>query len=311
LTKLHKNGNRYINAKAWKARNDSVSVLGGMNVAFKLRWLGTACFEMVLPNKKTLMIDPYLDDSVSAPITSDEIKSCDYIFLTHGHYDHVLDVGKLAERFKPKVFCSDVAATSLIEHQNVSPELITRVKPGEIIREDGLRVEILKGYHVNFTKEYKRVTGQDLVEGGSDPTGEMKKAVAALFGSDRFPDQLADWMRRYPQGEQLNFVFDPTGGSRVYMAGSYPEPSIIEVAKQAKAHITLLQVLPGNILPGLEEQTARLAIASGCQIAVPQHHDPLMEGAGQTDLTQLRKIFEEKTDITFQEFLPGKWYPFD
>jgi len=282
-----------------------------MNVALKMRWLGTACFEMVLPNKKTLMIDPYLDDSVSAPIASGEIKGCDYILLTHGHYDHVLDVGKLAERFKPRVFCSDVVATSLIEYQNVSSELITRVKPGEIIREQGLSVEVLKGYHVDFAKEYKRVTGKALAEGGSDPMGEMKKAVAALFGSDRFPDQLADWMRWYPQGEQLNFVLDPAGGRRVYMAGSYPEPSIIEVAKQARAHITLLQVLPGNILPGLEEQTASLAIASGCKIAVPQHHDPLMEGARQADLTQLKRIFKEKTDIAFQEFLPGKWYTFD
>jgi L-ascorbate metabolism protein UlaG (beta-lactamase superfamily) len=280
-------------------------------MAIEMRWLGTACFEIVLPNRKTLIIDPYLDESVSAPITSDEIKGCDYIFLTHGHYDHVLDVGKLTQRFKSRVFCSDVVATSLIEHQNVSPELITRVKAGEIIREDGLSVEVLKGYHVDFAKEYKRVTGQDLVEGGPDPMGEMKKAVAALFGSDRFPERLADWMKWYPQGEQLNFVFDPAGGRRIYMAGSYPEPSIIEVARQAKAHITLLQVLPGNILPGLEEQTASLAIASGCQIAVPQHHDPLMEGARQADLTQLKRIFTERTDITFQEFLPGKWYPFE
>ena len=280
-------------------------------MAIEMRWLGTACFEMVLPNRKTLIIDPYLDDSVSAPITSDEIKGCDHIFLTHGHYDHVLDVGKLADRFKSTVFCSDVVANSLIEHQHVSPELITRVRPGEIIQEEGLTVEVLKGYHVDFATEYKRVTGQDLVGEGPDPMGEMKKAVAALFGSDRFPERLVEWMAWYPQGEQLNFVFDPAGGRRIYMAGSYPEPSIIEVARQAKAHITLLQVLPGNILPGLEEQTASLAIASGCQIAVPQHHDPLMEGARQADLTPLKRIFTERTDITFQEFLPGKWYTFE
>ncbi|MGD8229787.1 MAG: MBL fold metallo-hydrolase [Desulfobacteraceae bacterium] len=282
-----------------------------MNVATELRWLGTACFEMVLPNKKTLMIDPYLDDSVSAPITSDEIKACDYIFLTHGHYDHVLDVGKLVQRFKSRVFCSNMVATALIEHQNLSPEHITRVKSGQIIREEGLSVEVLKGYHVDFATEYRRVSGQDLVVGGSDPMGEMKKAAAALFGSDRFPERLEEWMKWYPQGEQLNFVFDPAGGRRIYMAGSYPEPSIIEVAKQAKAHITLLQVLPGNMLPGLEEQTASLAIASGCQIAIPQHHDPLVDGAKRADLTQLKEIFTKRTDITFKELVPGKWYTFE
>ena len=74
-------------------------------MSFSMRWLGTACFEIILPDDKTLIIDPYLDDSVSAPIAADGIENCDYIFITHGHYDHVLDVGKLAQRFRPKIFC--------------------------------------------------------------------------------------------------------------------------------------------------------------------------------------------------------------
>lgn len=280
-------------------------------MAIEMRWLGTACFEILLPNKKTLIIDPYLDDSLNAPLTSDEIKACDYIFLTHGHYDHVLDVGKLADRFEPKIFCSHVVATSLTEHQGVSSELITQVKSGEILREEGLTVEVLKGFHVDFAKEYKRLGGQDAGEEGPGSMISIKKAITALFGSDRMPERFVDWMSRYPQGEQLNFVFDPVGGIRVYMAGSYPAPSIIEEAKKANAHITLLQVLPGNILRGLEEQTANLAIASGCRIVVPQHHDPLLEGAKKTDLTELKRIFTERTDMTFQEMVPGKWYNFD
>ncbi len=280
-------------------------------MAIEMRWLGTACFEILLPNKKTLIIDPYLDDSLNAPLTSDEIKACDYIFLTHGHYDHVLDVGKLADRFEPKIFCSHVVATSLMEHQGVSSELITQVKSGEILREEGLTVEVLKGFHVDFAKEYKRLGGQDAGEEGPGSMISIKKAITALLGSDRMPERFVDWMSRYPQGEQLNFVFDPVRGIRVYMAGSYPAPSIIEEAKKANAHITLLQVLPGNILRGLEEQTANLAIASGCRIVVPQHHDPLLEGAKKTDLTELKRIFTERTDMTFQELVPGKWYNFD
>ena len=29
----------------------------------EMRWLGTACFEMLLPNGKTLVTDPYVDDA--------------------------------------------------------------------------------------------------------------------------------------------------------------------------------------------------------------------------------------------------------
>jgi L-ascorbate metabolism protein UlaG (beta-lactamase superfamily) len=280
-------------------------------MSIEMRWLGTACFEIVLPTRQTLIIDPYLDDSVGAPVGSADIEGCDFIFITHGHYDHILDVGKLAERFSPRIFCSDAAARSLLKFQGVSPALLRMVKPGEIIREKDLTVEVLQGFHVDFSKEYKRLTGDELPKDPADPTGIVKEARVALFGSDKVHDQFSDWMNMYPQGEQLNFVFDPVGGRRIYMAGSYPDPSAIETAQQAKAHITLLQVLPGNILPGLEEQVVDLAMASGCSVAIPQHHDPLMEGARETDLSELKRIFAEKTDIVFKDLAPGKWYTFE
>jgi L-ascorbate metabolism protein UlaG (beta-lactamase superfamily) len=280
-------------------------------MSIDMRWLGTACFEMVLPGKQTVVIDPYLDDSLTAPVTSDEIEGCDYILITHGHYDHVLDVGKLTRRFDCKIFCSEVAAGSLMRFQQVPPDRITPVRPGQVVHEQGLTVEVLKGVHVDFAKEYRRLTGQDFEIDPADPLEGIKRAIRAMAGSDRVPDRFVEWMERYPQGEQLNFVLEPVGGKRIYMAGSYPDPEVIEAAGQANAHITLLQVLPGKTLAGLEEQTVSLAMASGCSIAIPQHHDPLLEGAEETDLGELRRIFAEKTDILFKELVPGKWYSFD
>ena len=72
-------------------------------MSFSMRWLGTACFEIILPSKKTLIIDPYLDDSVSAPIASDGIDNCDYIFITHGHYDHISGLTELRGLTRAKV----------------------------------------------------------------------------------------------------------------------------------------------------------------------------------------------------------------
>jgi hypothetical protein len=43
---------------------------------------------------------------------------------------------------------------------------------------------------------------------------------------------------------------------------------------------------------------------------VPQHHDPLLPGAKETDLSELKRILAEKTDIVFQELVPGEWYNF-
>lgn len=280
-------------------------------MSFRMRWLGTACFEIVLPNQQTVVIDPYVDDSVSAPISSNQFEGCNYIFITHGHYDHVLDAGKLALHFKPKIFCNEATASSLIHHQRVNPGLITPLKAGDNIQEKGLGIEVVRGIHVDIAAEFRRLTGRELFDGGTDLMSIVKKGLWEILDTDWVPEQFGEWMTKYPQGEQLNFIFEMAGSKRIYMAGTYPDPSVIEMAKQAKAYITLLQVLPGRILCGLEEKTADLAIASGCQIVVPQHHDPLVRGAMRTDLSRLRKILTEKSDIIFQEFTPGEWYKFD
>ena len=220
-------------------------------------------------------------------------------------------MSKLAKRFSPKIFCNEVTGNSLTEFQDVGPGLITTVKPGDVIQEEGLTVEVLKGVHVDFAKEYIRLTGRDMAEGDNDFMDIVKNALMVMLGSDRIPQQFEEWMMKYPQGEQLNFVFEPKGGKRIYMAGSYPDPIVVEAARHANAHITLLQVLPGHTLRGIEEQTASVAIASGCKIVVPQHHDLLMEGGKETDLSELKKILADKGDMAFQEFVPGKWYGFD
>lgn len=280
-------------------------------MSFRLRWLGTACFEIFLSNQKTIVIDPYVDDSVGAPISSDQFEGCDYMFITHGHYDHVLDVGKLAERFQPKIFCSEITANAMIEHQRLSPNLFHRVTPDVQVQEDDLSVEVVRGLHVDFAKEFKRLTGHDMNGGGDLRPEETNAFISKIFGQVKQPEKLNEWMANYPPGEQLNFIFEPKDGKRIYMAGTYPDPSLIEVAQRANAHITLLQVLSGHMLKGLEEQTANMAIASGCKVVIPQHHDPLFEGGHKTDLSELKRIIREKSDITFMELTPGQWYEFN
>jgi L-ascorbate metabolism protein UlaG (beta-lactamase superfamily) len=280
-------------------------------MAFDIRWLGTACFEIRLINGKTIVIDPYLDDSVSAPIGSDQIKACDAIFLTHGHYDHVLDVGKLVERFGTTVFCSKEACQSLIHHQQADPKCFYPITAGDRIDGDGFRAEVVRGVHVDFVAEYNRLTGGNLLtDFGDDFKTAVQKALEASLGPVVLPEHFETWMAQYPGGEQLNFVFDLDGKDRIYMAGSYPDVSLIEVAQKTRATLMLLQVLPGKTLQGLEAQTAQFALASGAKTVVPQHHDPLFKGARPGDLRELKKLLSAH-EVNFMEFAPGQWQRFD
>ena len=279
-------------------------------MTFHIRWLGTACFEIRLDNGKTIVIDPYLDDSVSAPIGSDQVEGCNIIFLTHGHYDHVLDVGKLVRRFNSRVYCSSEVCKALITHQDINPESFHPITAGDMIENDGFRTEVVKGVHVDFVAEYHRLTGGNLLtDFGDDLQTAVQKGLEASFGPVTLPEKFEDWMDKYPGGEQLNFVFDFGSGNRVYMAGSYPDPGLIEVAAGTGASLMLLQVLTGKTLKGLESQTAKFALASGAKIIVPQHHDPLIQGAQPTDLNELKGLFKTH-DVNFMEFEPGRWYAF-
>jgi len=276
-------------------------------IPLRMRWLGTACFEIVLPNGKTLVIDPFVDDSVSSPITSDQFEGCDYLFLTHGHYDHILDAGKLAARFNPIIYCSQLVSESLAVHLGVNSDQVRTVNAGDIVRVNGMTIEVIQGTHVEFISDYKRLTGKEF-----QPETPVKEAIETTitmtFETDWRPPRIEEWMQKFPQGEQLNYVFIPDQGPRVYMAGTRPDPNQIKIAGDVQADITLLQVPPANALKGLEKSTADLAIASGCQVCVPQHHDPLLKGAKKTDLSTLKTLL---SGIRFQELVPGKWYVFD
>ena len=65
-------------------------------MAAQLTWLGH-CTWLIETGGHSILLDPFLDDSPTAPVKSHEV-SADYILVSHGHFDHMADVVKIAER---------------------------------------------------------------------------------------------------------------------------------------------------------------------------------------------------------------------
>lgn len=65
-------------------------------MAIELTWLGHGSWMIVTPAAR-LILDPFLDNSPTAPIKSADVKA-DYVLLSHGHFDHVEDVVGIAKR---------------------------------------------------------------------------------------------------------------------------------------------------------------------------------------------------------------------
>lgn len=62
----------------------------------KLTWLGHGGWAIQSAGHQVL-IDPFLDDSPVAPLRADQVQA-DFILVSHGHFDHVADVPKIAAR---------------------------------------------------------------------------------------------------------------------------------------------------------------------------------------------------------------------
>jgi L-ascorbate metabolism protein UlaG (beta-lactamase superfamily) len=62
----------------------------------EITWLGHSCFS-IATGKHHIIVDPFLDDSPTAPLKSSDVKA-DFILITHGHTDHISDAVKIAKR---------------------------------------------------------------------------------------------------------------------------------------------------------------------------------------------------------------------
>jgi L-ascorbate metabolism protein UlaG (beta-lactamase superfamily) len=62
----------------------------------KITYLSHSCF-LLETSSHTLIIDPYLSGNPLAQVKPEDIR-CDYVLVTHGHFDHVGDAAEIAKR---------------------------------------------------------------------------------------------------------------------------------------------------------------------------------------------------------------------
>lgn len=140
-----------------------------------LSYMGTAGWR-ITDGKVTILVDPYLtrakypspNDGVQADdprplvngnsvvepdaaVIDAHITKADYIFLTHSHPDHSLDVPYIAKKTGARVIGTE-STGNLVRAEGVPERQIQIVKGGEELRFDGFSVRVIPSLHGIFRK---------------------------------------------------------------------------------------------------------------------------------------------------------------
>lgn len=158
-----------------------------------ITWLGHATVRLALPDKRAIMIDPWLTDNPACPDALKEPARCDIILLTHGHTDHVADVQALTERFDPLVIANFELCNVL--EKSIGKGRFSGMNTGGKQTVDGIHVSLTQAFHSSSVDSADgpiyagmpngvvvAVDGQATVyhAGDTDVFGDMK-LIAQLF----------------------------------------------------------------------------------------------------------------------------------
>jgi L-ascorbate metabolism protein UlaG (beta-lactamase superfamily) len=119
----------------------------------EIKWLGAAGFQ-ISTGQDVFLTDPYLSRNPRAlprqNLTASDLPAASRIFITHGHFDHILDVPPIARQTGAHVYCAETAAGSLIRN-GVDEQKIKPVSSDEaIFKFPGYSAQAFFSSHVRF-----------------------------------------------------------------------------------------------------------------------------------------------------------------
>jgi len=124
-------------------------------MSLRFRWLGVAGVELQADDQ-VLAIDPFFTRPslkglvqpvrTNANLVAEKMPSCDYILVTHSHWDHLLDVPELMRQTSSQAFGS-ANTCQLLRLQGVPESSINEVQVGARLSLGVFNVEVIAGQH--------------------------------------------------------------------------------------------------------------------------------------------------------------------
>jgi L-ascorbate metabolism protein UlaG (beta-lactamase superfamily) len=174
---------------------------GGIFIV-EIRWFGTATLTFS-SRGHSIIFDPFFSFNKELPRpTIEELAQCGDIFITHGHFDHLINVPQILKASEATVYCTETAAASLVR-EGVDQSRIKVIKPGDCLDNGLFKLKVYRGEHIKF---------------------DLPLIIKTLFSRraiTNFKDlrRLVSLAKLYPQDEVLVFLIE-AGDKTVLHMGS-------------------------------------------------------------------------------------------
>lgn len=116
-----------------------------------IQYLGHACFEFDFNGTKVLL-DPFISYNPLAKNINVSALNPDYIFLSHGHEDHVADLAKIQAQSEATV-AAIVETAAWVRRQGVSDDKVIEFNFGGTLNLPFGRVKMVYALHTNSTPD--------------------------------------------------------------------------------------------------------------------------------------------------------------
>jgi hypothetical protein len=284
------------------------------SLALKIRWISVQCYEIVLPNGKVIVTDPfYLDADKFDNMTDlsekekmvrtvyaqrgfnvENFTGADYIILNHVHGDHCNLIGQLWNKFYGRILCPAYCCEEAAKIFDIPYGAFYPLAPGNTYYFDDFTLKTYPGAHDNRTFRENRFhrpsNSKTLYEGTEDfdiPVPNRLGPLGSIFNIN------------YIIETQQNFKID-------FSAGRDFEEHVKHVADE-KPNLMLRH----RIRTYTPEYCAEQILKMGAQLMMPLHHNNARaNGEDLNDYFEKVNTILEASGSTARAFNPEpyKWY---
>lgn len=262
--------------------------------ALKIRWISVQCYEMVLPNGKVIVTDPFYWDIshfdglteltknqkmekeiyAQSGFSVDDFTGADYIILNHVHGDHSNLTGELWNKFYGRVLVPADCAMEVAKTYDIPYPAIYPLYPGNTYYFDDFTLKVYPGAHDN------RAFREGKFQRPSDPR--------TLFdGSEGFGIPCPSLLGPLGSMFNFNFMIETKNNYKIDFSAGRDYEEHVEHMRDEKPNLMLRH----RIRSYSPEKYADMIEKMGAQLMMPLHHNNAR--AAKEDLNEyMRKVNE-------------------